>query len=361
MDLLPDGRVEFSAQILVPAAVGSDGGSKSAKTIVRTGVGANVFDAMHDLQEQVSRDAFVGHRVALLISERMAKHGIQPYVDEIERNPESNLRVQAFVIRGKSSKEFLELPAPLEGYTTKAVKQMAQFSDIDERVGVLHSFVNTALSDGMRPILQVIDLKPHPAGERRSGNSRAPSQDAFKMSGIALFNRRDQVVGYLDGNEADEAAWVAGLLRKAVLTTYMEKAHGTVSLELAKIHRRIHSEIHGRRITVYVTLSGDGIIRENNSTLNMFLPQDIEYARQVFNRSTMEQVQQVITKVQKDYSTDIFGFGENIHRYHPYAWRTLRHQWDSQFPLVRTVVDVDLHVQLFGNMGPSSLVPEGQR
>ncbi|QSO50495.1 Ger(x)C family spore germination protein [Alicyclobacillus curvatus] len=362
MDLLPDGRIKFSAQILIPAAIGSEGGSKSAQAVVRTGVGASAFDAMHNLQEQLSRDAFVGHRAVLLVSESMAKHGIQPFVDEFERNPDSNLRAEVFVVQGESVEDFFKRSEPLEGFTTKVVKHAAQFSDLNSNAVMLHTFVNTSLSYGHRPFMQVIDVQSHfETGEKqsagsKSGTSAAQPPASFNVAKIALFNQRDEMVGYLDGEEADNAAWVAGDLRKTVLTTYVKQGHGTVSLELAKVHRRIRSRVCGRTVTVYITLSGDAIIRENNSTLNMFLPQDIKCVKQAFDQRTKQLTQQVVTKVQRDYGTDIFGFGEQIHRHHPYAWRSLKNDWDAQFKLVHTVVDVDLNIHLFGNKGPSAMI-----
>lgn len=353
LDLLPDGRIEFSAQMLVPSATGTEGTSQVKQTLVKTGIGTNVFDAMQSVQEQLSRQTYIGQRVAVFFSEHIAKSGIQKFVDEFERNPTSNLRMQAFLIKGQDAKDFLGASAALEGYTTKVATQASQAADIDTNALALHTFVNTSLSDGQRPIMQVIEVK----GPQESKDL---SEILYGVREIGLFNHKDQLVGYLADDDADTAAWVTGVLRKTVLTMYMERGHGTVSLELVRVHRKIRSEVNGKTIKVYVSLSGTGVIRENNSTLNMFLPQDLNYVRDAFSERTRQKTMQVISNVQKEYGEDIFGFGENVHRHHPYVWKHLRDDWDNQFIKVSTIVDVNLNIQLFGNKGPSAMRPDSE-
>lgn len=357
IDLSPDGRIQASAQILVPGAIGGKGTSKSVQYIVKTGIGTSVFDAIHNLQEQTSRQTFIGHRIAVFVGERMAKRGIQEYMDELERNPDSNLRANIFLVKGTDAKEFFKLTAELEGYTTKVATQAAQYSDINTNNLKVTRFVNTALSNGQRPFMQVVEFQPaSETGESQREQSLVES--GFNVHEIGLFNHNTQLVGYLNGDEADYAAWVAGALQKTVLTTYVEQGQGTVSLDLFRVGRSVRSEVRDGKITVRVTLTGRGIIRENNSKLNMLLPKDVEYVKQAFDQSTKRQTEQVIAKVQKDYGTDIFGFGENIYRHHPLVWRVLQNDWDNRFKQVRTVVDVNLKVQLIGNKGPSVAIPE---
>ena len=137
----------------------------------------------------------------------------------------------------------------------------------------------------------------------------------------------------------------------------MPQGNGYVALDLQHLHRRIRSVVNGNKIKVYVTLAGTGIIRENNSSLNLYNQQNIRYVEGEFDKTIQQQVQQVITKVQSQYGTDIFGFGEDIHRRHPYQWRMLKDDWDKKFSRVNVTVKVNLTVRHIGNKGPSYTIP----
>ena len=144
----------------------------------------------------------------------MAKHGLKKRLDEFGRNPESNVRAKIFMVKGADGKRFLKENADLEQFPSIAALRASRFSGIKEKVTTIRNFENTMLSDGIRPVMQVIDLSPDSASGEESNKKSSVSGSTFHMHGIALFNKDARLVGYLQDEESAEALWVAGDLVK---------------------------------------------------------------------------------------------------------------------------------------------------
>lgn len=360
IDKAGDSNVRISAQLAFPAGLGEGGGggeAKGTKYLVESATGSNVFDATENLQEKLSRRVFIGHRDAVFIGEGMAQRGLKSWLDEFGRNPDSNVRAKVFLVRGADSKTFLEQTAGLERFPTTAAIRASRFSGVNDVVTSVRYFDNNMLSDGIRPFLQAITINTDSQSTNQSNQQPPANASPISMNSIALFNRNAQLVGYLQNQEASLAMWVAGDLIKYSVTEYMPKGHGTISLDLTHVRRRLNSVVDGNKIAVNVHLTGTGFIRENNSSLDLYSRQSIRQVECVFNQKIQQDVLRMISEVQQKYRTDMFGFGEDIHRRHPNAWNVSKRDWDEEFPHVKVTVHVDLRVRHIGNKGPGYTVP----
>ena len=103
LDYTKDGRFELSSQIVIPAGIGggeaggSEGGGGSGRNTetfqMMSATGKSIYDAVQNLQTQISRRLFFGHRQTILTGQRMAEHGIGSFVDVFIRNPQSDVRL----------------------------------------------------------------------------------------------------------------------------------------------------------------------------------------------------------------------------------------------------------------------------
>ncbi|MGR5976726.1 Ger(x)C family spore germination C-terminal domain-containing protein [Bacillus paranthracis] len=98
--------------------------------------------------------------------------------------------------------------------------------------------------------------------------------------------------------------------------------------------------------------SGEGTIQENNTNLDLSQPKNITLLEHVLEKQSEKQALQTIKKVQKQYGTDIFGFGEAIHRKYPSEWKGLKKNWSKQFRKVQVSVHTKLTIRRVGLTGP---------
>jgi spore germination protein KC len=68
-----------------------------------------------------------------------------------------------------------------------------------------------------------------------------------------------------------------------------------------------------------------------------------------------ETINLTIETAQKQYKSDIFGFGEAIHRSNPKEWKKIKEQWDEEFSEMTANVKVDVKLVHTGTVVDSFL------
>jgi spore germination protein KC len=333
VDLTNDGKVELSALVAIPAGagVGGDGGGggtkkKSSKVVSATG--KDIYDAIQNIQTHLSRRVFLGHRQIILIGQRAAEHGIGSLLDEFTRNPDSEMRSRKYVVKDGQAKDIFSVEAIFDTFITKAlVREQAT-------LGLKHyyhrDFYSDALSQGTHPLLPAIRLT-------------ATKQYAY--AGTGIFNKDNglKLMGFLNVEESYYANWITGRQTRFAVTSFVTPGDGYVSLKLQSLGQRIRVKKVNNQLQIDVRLTGKGTIVENNASLDPSKRKDLQIIQDELSQTTQKSIQQLIKKVQNQYKTDIFGFGERVHEQYPHEWKTtLNQNWNEIFPKLPISVKVDL-------------------
>ncbi|MDP1455603.1 Ger(x)C family spore germination protein [Bacillus wiedmannii] len=333
LDQAKNNKVEISAQFIIPSkmGMGQSGRSNAGKAVfIESGTGRDTHEAVQMMQTKMSREIFRGHQRVILIGEKMAKNGLTPVLDAYSRDPDIRLRAGAFVIKGNTAKEFLKASIPLEAIPALgALKEHMQIEALGDTS--LLNFLIAGTSDGITPILPAIKLN--------TSNKKGKTEvKGFQIVGGAIFNNDFKLVGYLNMQEWLTTLWVVNRLSKQTITATSSKGNGNVSLYMTKINRKIIPTIQGDTIKCDVVFSGEGTIQENNTNLDLSQPK---------NLTLLEHV------LEKQYETDIFGFGEAVHQKYPSEWKELKKNWSKQFRKVQVSVQTKLTIRRVGLTGPS--------
>ena len=356
IDQAKNNKVEISAQFIIPSkmGMGQSGRSEAGKTVfIESGTGRDTLEAVQTMQSKLSREVFRGHRRVIVIGEQLARHGLAPVLDTYSRDPDIRLRADALIVKGSTAKQFLEASYPLEDIPALgALKEHMQVGGLGDRS--LLNFLIAIMSDGITPTLPVIAL---------SHNSKAQEQKSvkgFQMVGMAILNKGLKMIGFLNIEEGKSYLWIINHLRKQTVTVTVPQGDGNASLYMTKIDSKIIPIIQGNTIKCNIVLSGEGIIRENNTNLDLTQSENLALLELLLEKRVEKQAYQTIEKVQKQYGTDIFGFGEVIHQKYPSQWKVLKKNWDNQFKKVEVSVHSNLIIRRVGLTGPSLQVNKNE-
>ncbi|MFB5192379.1 Ger(x)C family spore germination protein [Alicyclobacillus fastidiosus] len=357
-----DGRYIGTAQIVIPGAAQSGqqggGGGNNNAYFTETAIGKDITDTTQNLQSKLSRQIFAGHRKDVFIGEELAKHGLSKMLDEYSRNPDVRLRTDIFVVKGGTAEDILKIPNPLEKVPALAAlklhQQIGGLGDV-----TLANFLIDASTEGSSPSLPVMEIVTSSRQQDQEQGSSTNST-SFAYAGRAVFNMDEKLAGYLDRGEAELAWWVKGLLKFYRVTGVIPQRNGTVSLNLSKLGAHIQPSLQGNKIKFVVTLTGEGTIPENNTSLDLSQTKNLNLIQNAFDKQCQQQVQQVISKVQQEYKADILGFGEAFHRKYPEQWKSLKKNWGEEFPKSDVTVKVNLKIKRVGLTGPSLGLKESQ-
>jgi spore germination protein KC len=351
LDQAKKNKVQISAQFIIPSKIGmgQSGRSESGKTVfIESGTGKDTLAAVDNMQTKLSREVFRGHRRVIVIGEKLARRGLASVLDTYSRDPDIRLRTDMLIVKGSTAKDFLEASYPLEDIPALgALKEHIQVGGLGDTS--LLNFLIASLSDGITPILPVIELIHSSEKQGRK------SIKGFQMVGLAIFNKDLKLIGILNLNEGKNYLWLINRLTKQSITVNMPQGNGTASLSLIKMNSKIKPIIQGQTIKCNIVLSGIGIIRENNTNLDLTQSKSLTLLQHMLEKQAEKQVLQTIEKVQNQYGTDIFGFGEAIHQKYPSQWKGLKKNWSNQFRKVEVSVQANLTIRRVGLTGPSVL------
>jgi spore germination protein KC len=343
IDQQKDGTYLLSAQFIIPSKSGESGKSSDGLSyFIATSTGKSVFDGLNNMQKKLSRTITRGHRRNLFIGESLAKEGINSILDSFSRDPESRIRTDLWVVKNKQAIDVLKLSYPLEKIPALAALKIHQASGGEVGSSFL-DYLLAADGEESSPTLPVVDIVRNPL----------TGKDEISFYGRAAFNRDNQLVGYMDYNEAHNRAWIIGTVNNIRITTQIPNQEGLVSAEITHPLMNIHTTIDThKKVSIDVELGGQGIVRENETVLDLSESTNLQTFENAINLDIEKQVHSLIQKAQKQLNADVFGFGETISRQHPNEWKSLKARWFQAFPEAAISVHAHVVMREIGLHGP---------
>lgn len=348
IDQQKDGTYLLSAQFMIPAKSGESGTGANQSFFIETSKGKNVFDGILKMQTKLSRKVTRGHRRNLFIGEPLAKESFTHILDSFTRDPDSRIRTDIWVVKGDTALNLLKVPYPLEKLPAMAALKMRQA--IGSKVG--SSFLDYLISaseEGSTPSLPAVEIE----------NNSDLGKKTIKFTGRALFNHMHKLVGYFNLNESGYSLWVRGELSNAPVTFEMPDENSTVSCDITQLKRKIYTFVDsGEKVRIGVELTGQAVLRENNTSMDLSDISNLNKLEEALKNHIEKEVLLIIEKAQKQFKSDVFGFGEVIGRQHPTEWKSLKKDWEKLFPVTRITVSAQISIKKIGLQGPPIKKPK---
>lgn len=340
-DLAPDGKISVTMQIVRPGEISnprSEKGSAGSEAVwVVTSTGDTVFDAVQNATMKVDRKLFWPHNKVFVIGEDLAREGVSPVLDWIDRDPESRRLPKLLVARGRAQ-DIMEVESELENVSALYLENLVNVSDntsmaVEVRI---HDFLKMLVSEGRDPYASRIELLD---GEKKQ----------TILTGAAVF-RKDWLAGWLDRSETRGLLWVLGKVKSGVIVvpSPLEKEK-KVSLEIIRANSRIEPIIKENGLpAIIVKIQEEGNLAEQMSVDDLTKPENW-YLLEEYQAAAIEnEVKTVLHVAQNELGTDIFGFGEAVHRQYPQVWQELKDSWPQIYPSVEVEVIVSAKLRRTG-------------
>ncbi|MCM3116682.1 Ger(x)C family spore germination protein [Neobacillus sp. MER 74] len=345
LDLVEENMIRLTLQVAIPTKLGpagaSSGGGKDRSTFVISEKGVTVSEAYRKLQMKLSRRVFFSQSRVLLISESLARKGIFNIIDFYTRFHQPRMNSFIMFTEGAASEVIKNMPN-LESVSAEETKELAKLS-VGLKVYV-RDFLNMLLTDGLEPYAPQYKLTSVEVDtENESGKIQS-------INGAAVF-KKDKLIGWMDETETRGILWLRNEIEGGVITIKVpkEKGGGNISLDIIGSKTKIlpHHDHGQMKITVNVTSEMSAI--ENTSKLVLFNPKVIEEIQKNIEKEIKGRIQLVVNKAQKDFQSDIFGFGQAVYREYPKAWNTFyKKNWNHEFSQVEVNIKSKVYVRRIG-------------
>ncbi|MGZ4030816.1 MAG: Ger(x)C family spore germination protein [Tumebacillaceae bacterium] len=346
IDLTPDNKILFSEQVYIPSPLGMGGDGNPGDTggthyHVFSGTGDDIRAAHKDLQKQLSRRLFIADRNLYLISEKVARQGIQPYIDELVRNPESRLRTHIAITKGDAV-NYLRIQYPFEQTPGAALRKLV-FGKASNYALDLNVMLRMLEKPGHNVSAPIIDLMP----------ASPEAKEAFRIAGMGVI-KRGKLIGDIPYDQSKGILWLRDQMKYDVSTTPIPGHHGLVTCLLLRANNDIDVTMKNGHPSMHVKIVAEDDVLENNSDLNLNDPNSVDLLQVVLSRKVKKDIETSLDLLQHKFSTDIVRFGEIVYRAYPKEFNQhMVQHWDDEFARMPVTVEVEKKIRRVGMTGPS--------
>lgn len=360
IDKTDDGDICLSLLIPIPkmlsstgggGGVGGGSGEGKAPTMLVSENGRGIMDAFRRLQEKVPREIMFSHIEFIVIGERLARDGVADVLDFFPRYRQSNLRAHILFTK-ENIGEVLGADPGMERSISEAIREEGVIG-ISVRTD-LKDFLFMLTEEGVDPVAGQIIIVPLIAKPKNDVEIETPKPKKLYVSikGGAVFHK-DKLVGWMSDEETRGVLWLRDEIKRGEGTITVdipeEKGGGKIGVRVRKGKTNLQPESKADGLAMDVSLDAQVIIYENSSKMDLTDPKSIYYIEQEVGDRLKQRLESTLDKIQKEFRSDVLGFGTAVYRKYPKEWREkYKENWDEEFPKINIQVDCKVWIPRVG-------------
>lgn len=341
VDAAPKGQYEVTVQIIKPELVrggqpqsGGGGGTEPAVWFGHD-KGSTIFEAVRGFVKRTSRRLYLPHNQILVIGKETARKGIRPVLDFFVRDHESRQTVWMLIAEG-SARDVIEVKSKIEKIPALAISKRIESSDemCRSRAVKLQELIELLMSKSTSPVVPLARI------------SRQEQNVEVLVEGMAVF-RGDRLAGTLDPRQTRGLMWVQGEVKSAVMpvATPIESEKATV--EIIRPSSKVTASLKGQKASFRIDVRATGNLGCEMSTADLTKTTVWKSLESRAAAAIRNEIASSL-EVTKRLKTDVYGFGEALHRKYPRQWKHIKERWPDLFAQANVVISVTVTLRQSG-------------
>lgn len=337
VDLAEDDLIEVTVVLEHPghgAGGGMESGGKPTMVIIDSAKATSIHGAVTKLATHSSKKPYWSHASFVLIGEEMARHGIGPVLDWLDRDREPRRLMWLLVTPGKAKDIFIRTtaepafsPADLITHTIR-MRDEASLALISN----VHQFSKALATPGCDPVAGRLELTPGPDGALRP-----------VVVGAAVF-RGDKLSGWLSPYEARGLMWAQNKVKGSAI----ELPLATLEIDSSRCMVRVVRESGRPCFTIEVKINAH--LGELSAAADVSRREVLDQIEQQAAEVVKTEIATALQRCQKEYAADAFCLGNEVHKHLPSLWHSIQGEWHALFSTVKVNIDVTVRVSRFGTI-----------
>jgi len=339
-------------QVLNPRAIASKKATAESPVVIYTAEGNDLAEIVRRFTTQSSRILYNADLRMVVIGEDVAKDGIQNILDYFLRNYEYRTEFYFVIAKNSTANEVLGILTPIEsvpGFSMYISLKMSEEKWAAMKSIRIIELVNSIIADGDNPVLTGIEISQDEISPKSTDILKQSGEyKKLKYTGLGAFNK-DKLVGWLDEDESKGYNYITDNVKNTIeYADYDSKVKITYEIINAKSRTKVYFLENKPAIEVKIKTKCNIEIVEGEFDVSA------EENKQVLNELLASKVkllcEKALNKAQKELKTDIFGFGEAIHRKYPKTWEKLKDDWNDKFTDLPVNITVEAETNQLGQI-----------
>ncbi|MFC4075517.1 Ger(x)C family spore germination protein [Salinithrix halophila] len=354
IDKTEKGQYRFSLQFVNPSEVAGEATGRSSSVTTYADNGYSLFEALRAASQISPRRLYVGSTQVLVISEEVAKEGIEEIFDLLHRDPEFQTSLKILVARGISAEDLLSTATSLEKVPASKLTRTLQITEkvwAESIANTTHDIVGDLVSEGKDPVISGVRVTGDPGkGRKEPENTKEIIPPAkIKFAGLALF-RKDRFKGWADYKQARGILWGRDKIRNPPVSIGCKKEKYKISIETVRSKTRIHTELVHGKPKVRMVIRPVARVTELICLIDLDNPENIHQLEKRYAKVIRNEVKAALRFTQKK-KLDVFGFGDAFSRSNNEWWKTVKDKWPSYYSRLDVQVDIVPSIRRTGLRG----------
>ncbi|RSK29136.1 Ger(x)C family spore germination protein [Bacillus sp. HMF5848] len=349
-----DDKYVITVQIINPGEIAGQPVSQRGTISTYQLFGETIFEALRKLTVATPRKIYLPHIRVIILSEELAKENISKVLDFFSRDHEVRTDFYMLIAKNVDAEDVLKVITPMEKIPANNIQSSLKVSQdvLAETVATsVDQLISALISPGKNPTLPgVIVEGPMDEGNSFDNVEKALSPTKIKLDGIAAF-KQSQLVGWIEGDMAKGFNYVNNNVSNTIITIPCDDGEGKLSIELTESNSSIRTSImNNSQPEIIVEVESEGSVGEVQCSIDLLLKDSIDKIENQIEEKQQKQIEQVVALAQETFQSDIFGFGEVVHKSEPKLWKTLKQDWDRTFTEITVTVKTNFKIRRFGTI-----------
>ena len=320
-----------------------------AGTTTYSGTGQTLKEAINDIKLKMPFEPYTGHLVVTVISEDIAKEGLESILDYLARDTESRNFFYILLSKNTKAKEILEIISPLQTFPSQTIaSDIASSSEESSLIYKItyNDFIYTLLEQGQNPVLNSVTI----IGNKEEGTDTKELSDTIpkatiKIDTLGIF-KEDKLIGWANKQQSEGINILSNNTNNIYIKTKCEDKYIMNYIDNIKAKTKI--DLKNNKVKINIT--GTSTISEVNCKINLEDKETIKKLENDIKEELNKTIYEATNLVQNKYKTDVLGYGKKIHKTNPKKWKEIKENWDEIFKNLKIETNLNIKINNQGTL-----------
>jgi spore germination protein KC len=298
--------------------------------------GATIFDAARNAKRRLAKKLYFGNDQIVIISEELAKSGhLMHIIDWFLRDAELRETVHVIVSQEKTAAEMLSLKGinnPIVSYEIEKMIMDDNSVTSSTNSTLLYQVFDTLHTEGLSLTLPALHTVM---------NDKVLTTET---NGVAVF-KGESMLGYLTPEESKYLLFIINEVKGGVLTMPSKEGEpDNISLEISQNSTKQSFTVENGKLIFSINTETRVYLDEIGIETDALDKETITSLEAAAGAKLKNEMQSVIRKVQTEYRSDVFGFGNTIRKKNNKLWKSISGYWDELFSTLQVNVNAKVTI-----------------
>lgn len=356
IDRNEEGRYVGTLQIINPGNVAGGmqggGGSQGPPVSVIMGTGDSIVELSRMTSRKLSRRLYYAHTNLVVIGEDLAKEeSISNILDPLERDAEFRSTAIIVIAQGTKASDIVKVLTPIDKIPANKIIKTLKFTERTwgENISVsMQDAIKTLVSPGKELVVSGFRMSGDVDKGKSMENTQQTEPSSLLYAGSLAIFKNGKLTDWIDGETARGSVFLLDKLNASAIGVKWEGKDEAISYELIRQKTKVMAKMEKGKPRVSIEVQAEGNIGESRVYTDLNNPDVLLKIENEIEKEIKKEILMAVKQAQKNKS-DIFGFGEALHRTNPKEWKKMVSKWnDVYFPEVKTDIVVDAFIRRTG-------------